>query len=187
MKIENSYQYSLDNCLADELLAAVLRAGYSNTQARRAVLEALCQANGQATPAQLLALGRARLPHLGLVTVYRTLEILGRLGLVRKLHLDEGCSTYALSPAGMQEDEDESGAAVQEGHRHSHHVICRRCHRAVEFAGCDIQAIVVAVEAQTGYRVTEHWLEMFGLCPECQAMSREAGASGPTTALTEEA
>jgi len=48
-------------------------------------------------------------------------------------------------------------------------VICQRCRRATEFAGCDIEVVVAAVEAQTGYRVREHWLEMFGSCPECLA------------------
>ena len=37
----------------------------------------------------------------------------------------------------------------------------------MEFADCDVDMIVAAVEAQTGYRVRAHWLEMFGLCPEC--------------------
>jgi len=150
-------------------LAAIVRAGHSNTRARRAVLEALCEAGGQATPAQLLALGRIHQPGLGLVTVYRTLEILSELGLVRKLHLDEGCSTYALSPAGIQQEDTEPQAAVQ----HSHHVICQRCHRATEFAGCDIDAVIAAVEDQTGYQVREHWLEMFGLCPDCQVKAME--------------
>lgn len=150
-------------------MAAVVRAGYSNTRARRAVLEALCAAGGQATPAQLLDLGRVHQPALGLVTVYRTLEILSSLGLVRKLHLDEGCSTYAISPASVQHAEAEGHrAAAYVPHEHSHHVICQRCRRATEFAGCDIDVVVAAVETQTGYRVAEHWLEMFGLCPECQ-------------------
>lgn len=169
MKIENEYQYALDDCLIDALVAAIISAGHSNTRARRAVLQALCEAGGQATPARLLALGRAHQPRLGLVTVYRTLEILSELGLVRKLHLDEGCSTYALSPAGVLPGEDTPHSAMSAADSHRHHVICRRCRRAVEFAGCDIGVVVAAAEAQTGYRVTEHWLEMFGLCPECQA------------------
>lgn len=154
--------------MLDTLIAAIVGAGHSNTRARRAVLQALCEAGGQATPTQLLELGRVHQPGLGLVTVYRTLEILGELGLVRKLHLEEGCSTYALSPAGALADEEPSRAPASAERGHSHHIICRRCHRAVEFAGCDIHLVVAAVEAQTGYRVTGHWLEMFGLCPACQ-------------------
>ena len=81
----------------DALLDALAQAGYSNTRSRRAVLMAICEAGGQASGAELLALGRAHHPPLGLVTVYRTLDLLLSLGLVRKLHLDEGCHTYALS------------------------------------------------------------------------------------------
>jgi Fe2+ or Zn2+ uptake regulation protein len=177
VKIERDFQYLAEGCTADDLLAAVVAAGHSNTRARRAVLAALCWAGGQATPAQLLTLGRVHQPALGLVTVYRTLEILSGLGLVRKLHLEEGCSTYALSPAGILHPEGERDQLVHpsQAPAHSHHVICRRCRRATEFAGCDIHVIVATVEAQTGYRIHEHWLEMFGLCPECQS----AGTAAP--------
>jgi Fe2+ or Zn2+ uptake regulation protein len=180
VKNDSDFQYLIENCAADDLLAAVVRAGHSNTRTRRAVLEAICAAGGQATPAQLLALGRARQPGLGLVTVYRTLEILSGLGLVRKLHLDEGCSTYALSPAAIQhaDGDGQETAPAAAAHAHGHHVICQRCRRATEFAGCDMNVIVAVVEAQTGYRVAEHWLEMFGLCPECQAASATAALPG---------
>ncbi|MBK9231293.1 MAG: hypothetical protein IPO15_10635 [Anaerolineae bacterium] len=57
-------------------------------------------------------------------------------------------------------------------------MICQRCRRATEFAGCDIATVIAAVETQTGYRVREHWLEMFGLCPEC-AVAEESAAASP--------
>jgi Fe2+ or Zn2+ uptake regulation protein len=153
VKIENDFQIvrtqtPLD---PDEMLAAITRAGYSNTRARRAVLEAIYEAQGQASPADLLALGRAHHPSLGLVTVYRTLDILMAHGLLRKLHLDSGCHTYA--PAS---------------HDHGHYIICEGCQRTVEFEGCDISAVEASVAEQTGFRVRQHWLEMFGLCPTCQ-------------------
>ena len=88
----------------DALLDALAQAGYSNTRSRRAVLMAICEAGGQASGAELLALGRAHHPPLGLVTVYRTLDLLLSLGLVRKLHLAEGCHTYALSLAGKHDE-----------------------------------------------------------------------------------
>jgi len=156
------------------LLDALAQAGYSNTHSRRAVLAAICEAGGQASGAELLALGRAHHPPLGLVTVYRTLDLLLSLGLVRKLHLAEGCHTYALSLAGGQNE-----TRGNEPHNHGHHIICQRCNRAVEFNGCDLDAVVTAVEAQTGFRVEEHWLEMFGVCPACRESEshREAAHS----------
>jgi Fur family transcriptional regulator, ferric uptake regulator len=145
------------------LLDALAQAGYSNTRSRRAVLLAICEAGGKASGAELLALGRAHHATLELITVYRTLDLLLSLGLVRKLHLTEGCHTYALSLASKRDE-----TSGNEPHSHGHHVICQRCNRAVEFEGCDLGAGVASVEAQTGFRVQEHWLEMFGLCPACQ-------------------
>lgn len=160
----------------DGLLAALIQAGYHNTRARRAVLQALVDARGQATPNELLTLGRELHGGLGLVTVYRTLDILSELGLVRKLHLQHGCHTYAVSPAAMQAAGHPPAEALRPAappEQHAHHIICQQCQRAVEFAGCDIAAVVAQVEAQTGYRVHDHWLEMFGICPECQGQAGE--------------
>jgi Fur family ferric uptake transcriptional regulator len=145
------------------LLDALAQAGYSNTRSRRAVLKAICEAGGQASGAELLGLGRAHHATLGMVTVYRTLDLLLSLGLVRKLHLAEGCHIYALSLAGGQNE-----TRGNEPHNHGHHIICQRCNRAVEFNGCDLDAVIMMVEAQTGFRVQEHWLEMFGVCPTCR-------------------
>lgn len=170
VKIESNIQFQANRNLADleTLLAALTRAGYSNTRARRAVVRALRDTGGQATPAELLTLGRVHHPALGLVTVYRTLDILDKLGLVRKLHLDAGCHSYAISALAVQHAAPDAAAEREASHVHSHHIICQRCSQAVEFEGCDLGIVVASVEAQTGFRVREHWLEMFGVCPECQ-------------------
>jgi Fur family transcriptional regulator, ferric uptake regulator len=70
------------------------------------------------------------------------------------LHTDDGCHSYAPS-----------------AHHHGHHVICQQCQGAMEFEGCDLEAVVAAVEANTGFQVRSHWLELFGVCPECQTKS----------------
>jgi Fur family transcriptional regulator, ferric uptake regulator len=161
MKIEKHFQIAPANGMLEPeaILAAMTRAGYSNTRPRRAVIAAVCEVSGQASSSTLLALGRRHHRALGLVTVYRTLEILLALGMVRKLHSDGGCHTYA--PAA---------------HDHGHHIICQNCDRAVEFEGCDIADVVASAETQTGFQVRNHWLEMFGICPQCQAESTEPAA-----------
>jgi Fe2+ or Zn2+ uptake regulation protein len=136
---------------AEEMLRAMADAGFSDTRARRAVVTALCNAPGGLTPARLLARGRSRHARLGYVTVYRTLDILERLGLARRLHQEDGCSTYAVTSAA-----------------HGHHVICHVCRKAVEFEGCVTEGMLRHVAATTGYRVDGHWLELFGVCPSCR-------------------
>jgi Fe2+ or Zn2+ uptake regulation protein len=177
VKIESEFQFMLNTTeiaptsrpSPDALLDVLAQAGYSNTRSRRAVLMAICEAGGQASGAELLALGRAHHPPLGSVTVYRTLDLLLSLGLVRKLHLEEGCHSYAISALAFQPgDPATHGFHEAAAHPHSHHIICQTCSRAVEFEGCDLDVVVTSVEAQTGFRVREHWLEMFGVCPACQ-------------------
>ena len=156
MEIENELQITSSTATLspEAMLDALVNAGHSNTRARRAVIAALCETGGQTSVASLLATGRVHHPELGIVTVYRTLELLLELELVRKLHSDDGCHSYAPST-----------------HQHGHHVICQQCQRAMEFEGCDLEAVVGAVEAATGFQVRSHFLELFGVCPECQAKS----------------
>ena len=136
---------------AEVMLRTIAEAGFSDTRARRAVVVALCEAEAGATPADLLARGRAKHARLGQVTVYRTLEILERLGCARKLHQEDGCSTYAAASRG-----------------HGHHVICRHCHKVAEYEGCSIDKALKDAAARTGFLVEGHWLEIFGLCPSCR-------------------
>ncbi len=133
------------------MLQALAAAGYSDTRARRAVVRAFAEIPSRATPAALLARGRRFHSRLGQVTVYRTLEILHELGLVRRILHEDGSFSYAASDSP-----------------HGHHVVCTRCHAAVEFEGCAIEPVAADAARQTGFAVRDHWLELFGLCPACQ-------------------
>jgi len=48
-------------------------------------------------------------------------------------------------------------------------VVCSRCGRVTDIADEGLRAVVLEVARRTGYRVDEHRLELFGLCPACQA------------------
>ncbi len=127
------------------------------TSARRAVCAALCDAQAPLEPLQLLELARQGRSQLGLVTVYRTLNLLTDLGLVRRVHLDNGCHGYLPATQG-----------------HHHALICRHCGHSVEFPGReDLELLIEHVQANTGYRVEEHLLQLSGLCPACQHASDE--------------
>jgi Fe2+ or Zn2+ uptake regulation protein len=128
--------------------------GYRLTAPRRAVLRALSEGQASLTPQEILSCARAHYPQTGLVTVYRTLEVLADCGAVRKVHQPDGCHSYALASAG-----------------HSHHIICEKCHAVSEFEGCDLEKLFRTVQRRTGYKVQAHWLELFGLCPACRAVA----------------
>ncbi len=125
--------------------------GYRLTAPRRAVLRALAGSGRPVAVAELHELARRHHARLGLVTVYRTLEVLEGLGLVRRIHDDGSCQAYAASSPG-----------------HRHAITCERCERAVEFDGEDVCPLTEGVEEKTGYRVNGHWLQLVGVCPGCR-------------------
>lgn len=133
-------------------LARLQDEGYRMTGPRRAVIAALASARMPMEAEEILARARRRHPRLGLVTVYRTLDVLIRMNLVRRVHRRHGCHAFLPSSPG-----------------HHHAVVCRACGRAAEFAGVgDIDALIGGVERSTGYRVEEHLLQLSGLCPGCR-------------------
>ena len=139
--------------LAQELSVA----GYRLTRPRWAVLRVVAEATRPLTPAEVHLRAQSYYPQVGLVSVYRTLGLLAELGLVRRIHTEEGCRGYV--PAAM-------GTA-------GHHLVCTSCHQAVEFPCTGLEETLREVEQLTGFSIQEHWLELFGLCPACQAKAKE--------------
>ena len=131
-------------------------AGCRITAPRQAVMGALMGAAAPLSPQEILERARPAHRRLGLVTVYRTLNLLSDLDLVRRIHRSDGCHGYL--PASP-------------GHRHA--LICQSCARCVEFPGeDDIHRLIERVEAGTGYKVADHLLQLLGLCPDCQVRAR---------------
>lgn len=125
--------------------------GFKQTRQRQAVLEVMSGTRVRMTPAQVYAEARQRCPDLGLPTVYRTLEILEQLKVIRRIHTSEGCEGFA--PAGVLD---------------AHHVVCVRCGRVAEFSGCNVSELIPSVADQTGFHVEGHFLELLGTCGPCR-------------------
>jgi len=135
----------------ERLLSVLLEAGYSSTRPRRVIVTVLAEATQGLTPLEILAHARREHPQLGLGTVYRTLDLLASLNLVRRVHREDGCHAYLPASAG-----------------HHHAVICQGCGYAIEFPGGDhLDTLIEQVEVSTGFIVDDHLLQLFGRCPEC--------------------
>jgi Fur family ferric uptake transcriptional regulator len=134
------------------------------TRQRQAVLQVMAGAEARLSPAEVHEQARRLCPDLGLATVYRTLEILDRLGAIRRVHMTDNCEGFAPS-------------TLSEGH----HVVCVKCGRVAEFAGCNVSELIPAAVRQTGFHVEEHFLELMGTCGECyQATSSGADVHDAT-------
>lgn len=150
----------------ESILQQLSRAGYRITEARRAVIRALYEDVGHASPAEVHAKARGYCATVGLVTVYRTLELLAAMGLARRIHSCNGCQGYTLA-----------------SHGHHHHLVCHNCGATLEFQGCDLAPLLQRVTAETGFRIDSHLLELSGLCAACQQEPRLRRENMPATQL----
>lgn len=140
------------NDLIETWLEQLHASGYRITEPRRAIVELMATTTHALSPIEVYDNGRRDYPRLGLVTVYRTLERLEDLGLVQRVHMPDGCHRYLRAVQG-----------------HQHLLSCTRCGQVEMFAGDDLNALTERVEQTTGYRVEDHWLQLFGLCPRCSS------------------
>ena len=142
----------------DNFVETLSRSGHRVTRPRKAVATVLAETDVPLSASEILALGQAVHTGLGLVTVYRTLELYEGLGLVCRVHLRQGCHGYL---------------ATTPDHRHM--LLCQRCGRFVEFSGRDaLDELVASLERSTGYRVHDHLLQLVGLCPACRETDARA-------------
>jgi Fur family ferric uptake transcriptional regulator len=120
------------------------------------VLHLIAGSHDYLTPADIYQKVHQEHPQIGLVTIYRTLQMLAELGLLCKLHIGGICGSYVMRrPAG-----------------HHHHLICSRCGRVVEFAGCDFGELEQRLTQETGFKLEGHLLEFLGWCPECRRLAK---------------
>ena len=129
---------------------------YKITRQRRAVLEALAQAQGHLSPQEVHERVCNNEPSVGLATVYRTLQQLCADGEVDVLRTADGESVYRrCSP------------------RHHHHLICRACRHSIEIANNSIERWAEQIAAENGFAHVEHVVEVFGTCSTCTAQEAQ--------------
>ena len=132
------------------LAQAVKRAGYKLTCPRLAVIEVLETHPEHLSHNQILAEGKKICPQLSRATVYRTMELLVELNLVRPLYLSDATQRF-VSAAG--------------GH---HHLVCSSCGAIVEFEHCTVAHLAQELSEMYDFEIRSHLLEFHGICKQCQ-------------------
>jgi Fur family transcriptional regulator, ferric uptake regulator len=133
---------------ADAVLRALRSAGLRISTARRVIVDFLFEASSPVS-AQQIAIGLDRTP-LDLASVYRNLEKLEEIGVVRHLHAGHGPGRYALNRSGVPE-----------------YLTCDRCGAIEEVDRRELDPLREAVQERFGYEVGFTHFPMVGLCPRC--------------------
>ncbi len=121
------------------------------TGPRKAIVELMVDADHALNPVDVFDRARVKYPKMGLVTVYRTLEVLSDLGLVERVHQADDCHMYLRAAQG-----------------HEHLLICSCCGKAAYFSGDDLGMLIQRISMESGFSIQGHWLQLQGLCQSCQ-------------------
>ena len=130
------------------------------TAPRRAILELLSRTSKHMSAKEVYNSLHRTFPGMGLTTVYRTLDLLVRMGVLNKLSFGSGESRYEFRPG----DED----------AHHHHLICMSCGKIVDyqdFVDEELELIKKTehqLSEKHGFQIIDHNIEFLGLCPECK-------------------
>lgn len=137
--------------ITEAWLAHLQENGYRITEPRRVVVEIVATSSRVLSPLEVFDLARRQYPRLGLVTVYRTIDKLEDLALIQRVHQPSGCQAFI--------------SAVPD---HQHLLICESCGRAEFFGGDKLEPLINDVANGSGFSINDHWLQLFGVCGDCQ-------------------
>lgn len=122
------------------------------TPQRDAIAETIVFADTHPSVGDLERMLRRRGIHVGRATIYRTLDLMVRAGVVQEHDFGEGFKRYE--------------ARAAQGHHE--HLICIDCGKVVEFSSERLERMTSLIAEEYGFRGHHHRLEIYGLCPDCQ-------------------
>ena len=124
--------------------------GQRHTRQREAIFETIREAEGPLSVPEILERCRTRVPRLGLATVYRTIGLLRDAGEITEVRLPGEEARFEPGRLG-----------------HHHHFQCRSCTKVYELETCPVM-LPASTTLPGGFRVEDHHLTLYGLCPDCQ-------------------
>ncbi len=126
-------------------------AGMRATNQRALIMEIIHRGEGHLDADEIYRQAREKESRLSLSTVYRTLQMLKKLGLIDELHFDEAHHHYEVKPVTEH-----------------HHLLCLGCGRVIEFNRPLSRYIRRNVPEAKGFDVIETEVRMTGYCSQCR-------------------
>ena len=135
-------------------------AGYRLTLPRQVILKILSNTSKHLSAEEIYLAVHRIYPAVGLTTVYRTLELLVRLGIISKFDFGDGRSRYELT-AGKEK-------------KHHHHSICTNCGKVIDYTDFidEENEVLNKVEKKLSqkynFKINSHQVHFYGLCDKCR-------------------
>jgi Fur family transcriptional regulator, ferric uptake regulator len=134
------------------------------TLPRQVIITVLNDASGYLSAEDVFMQVHDVYPGIGLATVYRTLQLLDKMGIVTKFEFGDGKARYEL---------------VTDEQKHYHLLICDSCFKVVKYDDFSeqerrlYQKVKESLEESHNYRIHRHVIQYYGLCEDCSAKNGE--------------
>ena len=135
----------------EQLIARLKERDFRLTPQRMAVLKILASSDGHPSVERIYEQVRRDFPTTSIATVYKTVAMLRELGEVLELGFPDGSNRYDGSKP----------------YPHPH-VICTKCKTILDPKLSGLTDLTKEVSQETGFRVTTHRMDFFGVCRACQ-------------------
>lgn len=128
---------------------------------REAVIDLLSRTSKHMSPKEIYIDLQKSYPGIGLTTVYRTLDLLVRMGIINKFTFGDGQSRYEFK-------HDKQKA-------HHHHLICNQCGRIFDYSDFMEEELALVRKTEEilarkyNFEVQDHNIEFYGLCEKCRS------------------
>ena len=129
-----------------------------STEQRQLLLEIIQQAEGHLDADEIYQQSRQKSSSISLSTVYRSLQLFKKLGLVEEHQFDGMRRYYEPMPRAKY-----------------HHLVCRGCGRVFEFKCPSAERLKSRISREEGFKVTDAEVRLMGYCPECQQRLLSSG------------
>ncbi len=126
------------------------------TNERKEIINLLYETGFPLSASDVFLRIKPQLPKANLTTVYRNLEMLEGLGLVKRLGFNKTSFSYELVT----------------NRQHHHHVVCDQCGKVDELESVS-EKFINEVAKLTNFKIRDHNLEFFGLCESCQRETKK--------------
>jgi Fur family ferric uptake transcriptional regulator len=134
----------------EAVIETLVRRGGRMTQPRRAVIDVITRAESSIDVSELYARSRKQHPQVGLATVYRTLDMLEEIGLVKRVNIDGRAHVVACADQSLH-----------------FHLVCERCHSVTELHAEEEESLRRLARAR-GFEPVNRAVEVVGRCAECR-------------------
>lgn len=143
-----------NDTVLEDLKVVLKDKGMKYTEQRAVILQILLNIDDHLNAEEVHRIVKEKYPeqNIGIATVYRTLNFLEDVNLISSISFGKDGKKY-------------EGNVSKE---HHDHIICTSCGKIVEFFDEEIERRQETIASKNGFKITDHTMQIFGICQDCQ-------------------